>query len=342
MHNTPIAIASTGLVTAIGMNAPATCAAIRANVRAPSETKFMHSGGDWIIAHQVPLRTPKFGVPRLVRMLGMAIEEALDAIPRFRWSEIPLLLCVGEPERSRQSGWTHTGVLASLQKALGVDFHEGSATIARGRVSVALALARARLMLDEHGMSRVLIGAADSFLDWPTLSHYEQCDRLLTPTNSNGFVPGEGAGALLVRKANGDAALACHGIGFGVEKAHIDSDEPLRGDGLCDAIKLALQDAGRELHDMNYRVTDLSGEQYYFREAALALLRILRKRKEEFDIWHPAECTGELGAVTAVVGIALADAAWRKGFARGADVLIHMGNDGGDRAALVFHGGTAA
>ena len=34
------------------------------------------------------------------------------------------------------------------------------------------------------------------------------------------------------------------------------------------------------MHDFDYRITDLSGEQYYFKEAALALSRTLRQSKE--------------------------------------------------------------
>ncbi|MCK7582583.1 MAG: hypothetical protein MZV65_48085 [Chromatiales bacterium] len=87
------------------------------------------------------------------------------------------------------------------------------------------------------------------------------------PRNSNGFMPGEGAGAAAGRASRGQGRIACAGIGFGMEKAHIDSGEPLRADGLSAAIKGALADAGCEMHDLDYRITDISGEQYYFKEA---------------------------------------------------------------------------
>jgi 3-oxoacyl-[acyl-carrier-protein] synthase I len=126
----------------------------------------------------------------------------------------------------------------------------------------------------------------------------------------------------------------CTGIGFGREAAHIDSGEPLRAEGLSLAIKAALTDAGCAMHDMDFRITDLSGEQYYFKEAALALSRTLRQRKEEFDIWHPAECIGEQGAAAGLAVVALADAACRKAFTKGPNILAHMANDAGQRAAL--------
>jgi 3-oxoacyl-[acyl-carrier-protein] synthase-1 len=182
----------------------------------------------------------------------------------------------------------------------------------------------------------VVIAAVDSLLSWPTLSVYERATRLLTATNSNGFMPGEGAGALLVGKPDGGAELLCAGLGFGLERAHIDSEEPLRADGLTAAFKQALADAGCALNELDFRITDVSGEQFYFKEAALALSRTMRQRREEFDFWHPAECIGEAGAACGPAIVAVADAACRKSYAPGRGILCHMGTDGGRRAAMVM------
>src|SRR4029079_3562421 len=107
----------------------------------------------------------------------------------------------------------------------------------------------------------------DSLLSWPTLNHYEQHDRLLTQRNPNGFVPGEAAGALLLGAPNaGTNELVCTGIGFGLEPAPIASEKPVRAEGLTQAIKATLLDANCQMHDIDFRITDASGEQYYFKE----------------------------------------------------------------------------
>ena len=335
MSATPVAILKTGLVTSVGLTAPATCAAIRAKLTNPSETRFIDSGGEWIMAHQVTLEQPWRGLTKLVKMAAMVIEEALAGIAPNEWRAIPLLLCVAEPERPGRLEGLDDQLFLDIQAELGAQFSPQSAIVAHGRVGVAVALAQARALLGRGKISRVLIAATDSLVSWPTLSHYEREDRLLTPSNSNGFMPGEGAGAMLVGADGGAASeLLCTGIGFALEAAHLDSGEPLRAEGLSQAIKAALSDAGLEMHHMDFRITDLSGEQYYFKEAALALSRTLRQRKEEFDIWHPAECTGEQGAVAGAAVIALADAACRKAFTKGPNILAHMANDAGQRAAL--------
>ena len=335
MSNLPIVIANTGLVTSVGLSAPASCAAFRAKLTNPSETRFIDSGGEWIMAHQVPLERPWRGLTKLAKMAAMAIDEALDGVARQDWRETPLLLCVAEPERPGRTEGLDDRLFELIRSELDTSFAAASGVVAQGRVGVAVALAQARALLARPDVTQVVVAATDSLLTWPTLAHYERGDRLLTARNSNGFMPGEAAGALLLRRSSGLAGeLVCSGIGFGREQAHIDSEQPLRADGLTQAVTAALADASCQMHDMDFRLTDNSGEQYYFKEASLALSRTLRVRKETFDIWHPAECTGEVGAAAGMTIVATARAACAKNYTIGPNILAHMANDAGQRAAL--------
>ncbi len=135
--------------------------------------------------------------------------------------------------------------------------------------------------------------------------------------------------------------MRCNGIGFDLEPAHIASEEPLRGDGLARAIKAALADARSALHEQHYRITDLSGEQYYFKEASLAISRQLRIRVVNFELWHPAEAIGETGACIGLCALTVANSAFLKGYAPGQNVLLHFSTDSGARAALVCTGRSA-
>lgn len=338
-----IAIRATGLITSVGLTAAESCAAFRAKVVNPTQTQFLDSNGDWILAHQVPLAHPWRGLAKLAKMAALAIEEALQDLPREQWSQLPLLLCVAEPTRPGRLAGLDDELFERVQNELDIRFAEGSALIPQGRVGVATAITQARQLLAQRKASRVLVAATDSLLVWPTLSHYGQQDRLLNASNSDGFMPGEAAGALLLEPTSGQAPqLICTGIGFGREASHVDSEEPLRADGLSTAMKAALAEAGRRIQDMDYRITDNSGEHYYFKEAAMALARTLHVRKEEFDIWHPAECTGEIGAASGITLIATAQAACAKQYTKGHHILIHMGNDAGERAALTLAYGVAA
>jgi 3-oxoacyl-[acyl-carrier-protein] synthase-1 len=336
MSTQPIAILSTGLVTSVGHTAAATCAAVRAKLTNPTETRFVDSSGNWMMAHSVALDNAFGGRTKLVKMAALAITECLENVPLRDWRLVPLLLCVAERERPGRLGDIDDKLFNEIQHEIGVEFDEQSIVVPHGRVGVGSALMHARRLLEETHVPFALIAATDSLLTWPTLSVYERTERLLTPNNSNGFMPGEGAAAILLGRAGKAPQLVCTGIGRTTEPARINSEQPLRGDGLTQAIKTALANAGCEMQDLDFRVSDLSGEQYYFKEAALALSRTLRVRKEEFDLWHPAECIGEAGAMSGLAPIIIANAACCKGYAPGPNVLFHAAADTGQRTAIIL------
>jgi 3-oxoacyl-[acyl-carrier-protein] synthase I len=338
MSSLPLAITDVGMVTGVGLNASASCAAIRCALDNFQETRFMDSGGEWIMGCEVPLERPWRGKTRLLKMAAAAIKECIAANKHIVPKQTPLLLCLSEHERKGRVIDRDDEFFFDLQDELGIEFHGRSRVIAKGHVAAAVALQHARQLLQELELRRVMIAATDSLLVAPTLSHYEQYECLLTSQNSDGFIPGEAAAALVVEPvyATQGNQLVCDGLGFGIEKAHVDSELPLRADGLTGAIKESLTDAGCEMGDLDFRITDISGAQYYFKEASLALLRLLRKRKEEFDIWHPADCIGEIGAGVGLAMIAVVKAACEKGYTKGHRVLAHLGNDDGKRSSMIF------
>lgn len=337
MNSAALAILRTGLVTSVGLSAPTSCAAIRAKISNPRETRFMDASGEWIMGHTVPLDQPWRGDTRLAKMAALVIEECLEDIPRGNWAEIPLLLCVAERERPGRLPGLEDALLAEIQRDLGTTFAKPPIVIPQGRVGVATALTHAKDLCLGGTTSKALIVSTDTLLTWTTLSAYERESRLLRAGNSNGFMPGEGAAGLLVgNRLDAQNSLWLCGLGTAIETSTINSDEPLRALGLTAAITQSLDEAGYRLHELDFRITDLSGEQYYFREAALAVSRLMRVRREEFDIWHPAECIGETGAVAGVAALVVAEAACRKAYAPGPRILCHAANDTGERMAAVL------
>jgi 3-oxoacyl-[acyl-carrier-protein] synthase-1 len=332
----PIAILASGMVTSVGLNAPSSCAAIRCGIDNFSETRFMDKGGEWIIGAQVPLEQPWRGLPKLVHMVVPAIKECLAHIPNVKPEEIALLLCVAEKERPGRIEGLDDQLLQEIHAALGTRFHPRYAVIPKGRVAGALALDLARRLIHDEHIAYCIIAGVDSYLVAAALAGYEEKNRLLTSQNSNGFIPGETGAAILTGRADTKSDFVCYGIGTGQEPATIESEEPLRADGLVQAINAAFADAGRGYEALDYRITDCNGEQYLFKEAALAMTRTLRVRKELFEIWHPADCIGEVGAAALPSAFGVAFAAARKNYAPGPGTLCHFSGEDGIRLALVL------
>ncbi len=341
----PVAIVAAGMMTGVGLTWASSCAAIRCAIDNFQETRFMGAGGEWIVGSEVPLGQPYRGLAKLAKLAAGPLRECLEAVPGVSPERIPLFLCIAEQERPGRLNGLEDELLADVEAELGVKFDpERSGLIARGRVGGVHAVQHTRKLLHSgaDAPSHVLIAGVDSYLVGPTLTALAETDRLLSAANSDGFVPGEAGAAMLLTRSEyaGDASLSCLGIGFGSEEATILSeDKPLRADGLAAAIRAALDEAGLTMGAVDYRLSDVNGEQYGFKEAALAMTRLLRDRKEEFDIWHPADCIGEVGAAALPCMIGVELAAVRKRYAPGRLALHHLGADGVRRGALLVAAG---
>ncbi len=122
------------------------------------------------------------------------------------------------------------------------------------------------------------------------------------------------------------------------EIATIDSEEPLRAEGLTGAIREAFQEAGLTIQQTHYRIADLNGEHYKFKEMTLAMGRFHRRPTGKlFDVWHPIEYIGDVGAAIGPIALGWAWHAGRKRYGNGPTVLCTLSNDDGARAAVVVH-----
>jgi 3-oxoacyl-[acyl-carrier-protein] synthase-1 len=333
----PLAVLGSGLVCGVGLTAAESCAAIRCGLNNFQETRFIGRAGDWIVGSAVTLEEPWRGLPKLARMATRAVADCLAAAAPVPPDRVPVLLAIAEPERPGRPEALDRLVFELMEEMLGHKLHPHSRVVPQGRIGGAVALLGARRLLLEARHPRVVVAGVDSLLSGPALAAWEAADRLLTRDNSNGFIPGEAAGAVLLgpHTEEAGAALLLRGLGFAVEPAPLGSGRPMRAEGLVQAIRAALADADMPLHACDARITDASGEQYRFREAALALTRLLRDRKPRFDFWHTADCIGEVGAATVPAMLAVLLAGARKDYLPGPAFLGHLGDDGERRAAFI-------
>jgi 3-oxoacyl-[acyl-carrier-protein] synthase-1 len=333
----PLTIVGSGMVTGVGLNAPSSCAAIRCGINNFQETRFMDSSGEWIVGSEVPFEEPWRGTEKLGRMLAAVVAESFETDPDLVPEETPIIACFAERKRPGRVDDLEERVLESAERYLGFEMHPSSMTVSQGRVGGTVALREARKMLYEQKAAAIVVAGVDSYLSAQTLGEFESKRRLLTAANSNGFVPGEGASAVVVKRPGRDVGpkLVLMGLGFGVEQSTINSDKPLRADGLLQAVKASLDDAGVKMEWLDYRITDVSGEQYGFKEASLMLARLLRTHKDEFEIWHAADCIGEIGAAAGPAALNVAWYANKKDYSMGTNMLCHFGNDDGKRGVAI-------
>jgi 3-oxoacyl-[acyl-carrier-protein] synthase I len=339
-----LVVLSAGMMTGVGLSAPASCAAIRSGLNNFNETRFVGADGEWIIGSEVPLSQPWRGVTKLAKMAASSIDECLNSSTLPPLASIPVVLNVAEDDRPGRIDDMGERLLSEIQEELGIALHEDSSIVSAGRVGGAIAMLRAAKLVHERHHSHVIVAGADSYLMAATLAAFEERGRLLTGDNSDGFIPGEAAAAVLVSGSDerSDVALLCSGLGFAREISTIESQVPFRADGMVNAVRAALDAAGVTMSQIDYRIGDLSGEQYRFKEIALAVTRLLRERRAGLGLWHPADCIGEIGAAAlpVILGVLLLGA--RKHYLPGSVFLGHLSNDDDKRAALIIAATEAA
>jgi 3-oxoacyl-[acyl-carrier-protein] synthase-1 len=281
----PLMIVGSGMLTAVGLTAPSACAAIRCGLNNFRETRFIDAAGEPIVGSEVPLEEPWQGPTRLARMLCAVIRQSFEADPALEPEHTPVIICIAERGRPGRYRELKQRLADEVRKHM--PFHVDSTIVSQGRVSAVVALREARALVYEKRHRAVIVAGVDSYLCAPTLAAYDGDRRLLTASNSDGFIPGEGASAIIVRRpvASADPRLCVVGIGFGLEQATIESERPLRADGLVDAIRNALVEARTAIEVLDFRITDLSGEQYLRRVAPRRLHRRNRRshRSRRFE-----------------------------------------------------------
>lgn len=336
----PLHIAAVGMVTCVGLDATASLAAMRARLDGFAETRFMGTEGSWLVGGAVPLPRNWIGMKRQAHLAAGALMDIERQRPGTL-GRTRLLLCLAEETRPGRPVADPETLLRHLTEILGNPAAPRTEVIAHGRPSGFVALERARQMIGE-GAPAVLILGVDSYLTAQSVTHYLNRGRLLAPGNGNGFIPGEAAAAILCTADPGPIRLT--GLGLAREVAHIYNaadkdglDLPLRGDGMTRAYELAMAEANVDLAHVEYRISDLIGEQYFFKQATLASLRLERQRSPFQDLWSPTESLGNIGAAVVPVMVAQLLAACLRGYAPGWPALMEGSGDDGACGAAVFH-----
>jgi 3-oxoacyl-[acyl-carrier-protein] synthase-1 len=338
-----IAIAASGMVTAVGFNAPASLAAMRAGLRNVKETNLWDAeSGTYLGAGRVSLPHWWIGLGKLAELVAPAVQECLSAAQPASPAEVPVLLGVAAPDRPFRFPGMDSDLLKEIEYRLEIRLHPDSRVILRDRVSVVDGLREAGKLIADGKAPCVIVAAVDSLVRQDLVEYYLSRRRLLTPQNSNGFSVGEAGSAVLVTGAGSTpkAELQILGMGLATEKATIESEEPLRALGLTRAIRDALGESELTIEDICYRITDLNGEHYRFKELTLAISRFIRNPKPRpklFDLWHPIESIGDVGASIGPIALGVALDASHKAYGMGPTVLCTFGNDDGERAAVVLH-----
>jgi 3-oxoacyl-[acyl-carrier-protein] synthase-1 len=337
-----LAVSALAARTACGDTAAESCAAIRAGLLTLAEDPRYATLPAKPGAEPAPARTSRVadldpeldGPHRLRALLDPLVADLLAAEHlRREVGRVALLLSLPAPDAVTDR-WLLDGFGADLAASLGARF-ASVVTRREGASGMLSLLAEASSLIDRGAIAACLVAGVDTQIGASRLALLDQAERLRSPRNPDGFFPGEGASALVVEaprrlEARGERpTLAILGLGQGSEPETFRSDKPSTGRGLTDALRAALGDG-----PARWGISDFNGESYRGYEWGLVQARV-GDRVGAFDrLDYPARSTGDLGAATGGVLLALAAQGFARGWARCEEALVWAGSDGAERAAV--------
>ncbi|MBI4566220.1 MAG: hypothetical protein HY716_16160 [Planctomycetes bacterium] len=336
-------IAAVGARTAAGAGAAASAATVRAALSIVAEHPYLidKTGQKMRVAAAPYLAEDLPCLDRLAELAVAAAREAAAALAGRKWA-VPLLLGLPPARPGRpadlerllaerlKNAVPEAGPFSSI-KTISTGHASGLASIEEGWRAVASGAAAA-----------CLAGGVDSYIDPDTLDWLEDQDQLHSETCTWGFGPGEGAGFCLLisertaKTLNIAPRLAILGAASSLEKNRIKTDAVCIGEGLTLAVRGALTGLPSPHAKIDQMYCDMNGEPYRVDELGFMLARVGDRFAEPSRFLAPADCWGDVGAASGPLFVTLADAASRKGYARGPHALLWASSEGGERAALLL------
>ncbi|QSQ22273.1 hypothetical protein JY651_45320 [Pyxidicoccus parkwayensis] len=351
-----LTITGLGMVTAVGHGAMGTLAALRADVSRP---RALHAfrvedgeGGATVVAgHPVTAYADGFCAPgawvrlALGAFADMVHRASLPSSPDF-WNRTGLTLLgpAADAERFPEllaaipDAWERL-YARPVAHVLGVPLSEGNLRVlGQGHCALAEALKHAEADVAAHRVDRVVVLAADSYLDGESLEWLQDKGRLQSATHSSGTQPGEAGTALLLEA---DTVARARGAERGGRVRAVATEEASTEDVMPEALGRALAEVARRVlpREKPFRgdvLLDLNGEDWKGKAWGSAQMYLTREHLdfERCRLTVPAECLGEVGAASAPLAVGVAVGAFLQGHNPEGEALVLSLSDSGRVAAV--------
>jgi 3-oxoacyl-[acyl-carrier-protein] synthase I len=318
--NRSVVVVGMGLQTAIGVNLPANIVAVHAglNVFRLSDYLLSYRTGEHLKISQ--LQTLSKELSAFERMKAMAVASATEALQEVLEATggVALEICLLLSAPPSRPGFPEDGGAKLFQELTAVlpvrVRRNGSGVGALGHDGGLAAVDQAVRMIRAGLADFCLVGGADCYLTVDTLQWLETQDRLKVKEQPNGFIPGEGAGFVLLASAERAAQLRLTApiqilaTGRGREERLWFSDLPNLGMGLTQAFHAIYNSGFAPPQQVRTTYCDLNGEAWRADEWGYAYVRTGERHASPVGLRHPASNWGDLGAATGPALIALASA----------------------------------
>ena len=347
MTNSPrLVITGLGMMSAVGMSAVGSCAALRAGIKRFHQLETFAARAP----HEEGEPEPVVGAPVLgergpdwaLHLLVPAIQDLVQSARLSRQALAQARLCIylPDPRLSPFYEALYSTLLKQLAERTGTPLAPSSTVGPGCHTGMLQALQSALEGLGARRWETCIVAGVDSLLLSERLALLDRDRRLKSRRNQDGFIPGECATAMLLERREdalrrGVSPLAgLEAAATALESRPIGSGRPSTGGALSEVIQRVCP--GGVPPGGGWAVCDLNGESYRAREWGLVRARLTPKLHGLQRVWHPADCIGDVGASTGGVLVAAAVRAFVRGYAPAGRAVIWAGSEDGHRTALTL------
>ena len=213
---------------------------------------------------------------------------------------------------------------------------------ARGRTGVLESFATAGALIARGDTARIVVLVVDSLVDSAAVNWLLESDRIKTDVNPVGLSPGEASCAFLLEDPKAATARNAPVIAYlgaaavAREPGSFVEDEISQGEALAGVISTVLASAHGAQPFTGAVITDLNGEPWRAHEFGTARARIAPSIWDGGEIIVPVSSTGDAGAATAGVQVAVACQALARGYAGSDSILVTSSDEDGAVGAAVL------
>jgi 3-oxoacyl-[acyl-carrier-protein] synthase-1 len=360
---------SAPVIQALGMVSPLGaliqgCAALRAGISRRSPSPYLTCAVEGESRPQPLVSCEAFiatlGFSNLGRLVALVSEALKDLGTRVDLSQLPadtlLFMALPDPlERAMPVGpeleedeprrYQVLGrrVMERALKGLGLRWTGGAwRFFGGGNAAFAQALGAAVDAVAQRHCQACLVIAVDSLAGPDVLPELLEARRLKKGDRPTGFIPGEGAVALLLTSRGQVSApggpeprIVIRAVELGEDSRFRGAELPPDGRVLSGCVASALRAAGVEGQRLAL-IGDLNGEEYRAREWGMLLVQLRTLGLgEAVTSWFPTEGFGETGAASGALGLCAAVRGLQRRYSPSPTPLVVSISDGGERAAIL-------
>jgi 3-oxoacyl-[acyl-carrier-protein] synthase-1 len=301
--------------------------------------------GDSMPAAMDPRLDPGLiGARRLLALAETALREACEPCKETSRLRLRVPAYVGLPEiRPGFTGQDVQAVHSGLGVSDGLPLGISEVTvIPEGHAAGILALATAFRQIQLGAAEACLVGGVESYFHADTMEWLDANRQLAGAVSRSGFVPGEGAGFILLMADRLRARLGMKSLArvisaaTGREAKLINTSEICLGEGLAATVREAVSELQSPGESINSIICDINTERYRGEEWGFVCLRLPLCFDDPTGYISPADCWGDVGAASGPLFAILACESAARGVDAGPRTMLWASSQGGLRGAAVL------